>query len=128
MSAPYKPERYTSVAPYLLVDDAARVIDFLIGVFGAEKLRVHAAADGRLQHAEVRIDDMVVMLADSLEGYPALPSHVHVYVRDVDATFKKALAAGATPVQEPVKKEDSDKRGGFRDPGRITWWVGQQIE
>jgi uncharacterized glyoxalase superfamily protein PhnB len=127
MSVPYKPAGYTSVAPYLVVDNAAKVIDFLITVFGAERLRIHTAESGRLQHAEVRIDDTVVMLADSLEGYPAIPSNVHVYVKDVDATFKKAIAAGATSVQEPLKKDDPDKRGGFRDPGGITWWVGQQI-
>jgi len=128
MSVPYKPAGYTSVAPYLAVDGAAKLVDFLVTVFGAEKLRSYAAEGGRLHHAEVRIDDTVVMLADSPDGSPAGASHVHVYVKDVDATFKKAIAAGATSVQEPIKKDDSDKRGGFRDPVGITWWVGQQVE
>ena len=74
-------------------------------------------------HAEARIDDTVVMLADSAPNWPPVPSHVHVYVRDVDATYSRALAAGATSVQEPVQKKDEDKRGGVRDAGGTTWWI-----
>ncbi|HEX5659222.1 MAG TPA: VOC family protein [Polyangiales bacterium] len=128
MAVAYKPEGYTSVAPYLLVNGAARTIAFLKQVFGAQELRVIPGDDGVIRHGEVRIDDTVVMIADAIEGYPAVAADVHVYVKDVDATFKSALAAGATSVQEPVKKDDSDKRGGFRDPGGITWWVGTQVE
>jgi uncharacterized glyoxalase superfamily protein PhnB len=124
----YKPDNYTSVAPYLIVSDARRTIDFLVEVFGAEQLRMHVRDSGELAHAEVRIDDTVLMLADSLEGWPAQPSHVHIYVPDVDATYRKALGAGATAVQEPVKKEDEDKRGGFKDAGGTTWWVGTKVE
>ena len=124
---PYKPEQYTSVAPYLVVDGAQATVDFLRAVFNAEPLRMIPGDDGKLRHGEVRIDDTVVMLADALEGWPAVASHVHVYVADVDAVFARALAHGATAVQEPVQKDDEDKRGGFRDPGGTTWWVGQQV-
>jgi uncharacterized glyoxalase superfamily protein PhnB len=124
----YKPDNYTSVAPYLIVNDARRTIDFLVEVFNAEQLRTHIRDNGNLAHAEVRIDDTVLMLADSLEGWPAQPSHVHIYVKDVDATYQKALKAGGIAVQEPVKKDDEDKRGGFKDAGGTTWWVGTQVE
>lgn len=124
---PYKPEQYTSVAPYLVVDGAQATVDFLRAVFNAEPLRMIPGDDGKLRHGEVRIDDTVVMLADALDGWPAIASHVHVYVADVDAVFARALAHGATAVQEPVQKDDEDKRGGFRDPGGTTWWVGQQV-
>ncbi|MGC4060865.1 MAG: VOC family protein [Aquabacterium sp.] len=105
MPISYKPDGYTSLAPYLIVDNAARTIDFLIAVFGATRLRSHQNPDGRLRHAEVRIDDTVLMLADSLEGWDAVPSHVHIYVPDVDATYQRAIEAGATPVQAPLKKD-----------------------
>jgi uncharacterized glyoxalase superfamily protein PhnB len=68
-------------------------------------------------HAEVRIDDTVVMLADGALAWPPITSHVHIYVPDVDATYKCALEAGATSVQAPVKKDDPDKRGGVKDSG-----------
>lgn len=124
----YKPDNYTSVAPYLIVSDARSTIDFLVTVFDATPLRSHLRGDGKFAHAEVRIDDTVVMIADSLEGWPAQPSHVHIYVPDVDVTYRKALQAGASAVQAPVKKEDEDKRGGFRDAGGTTWWVGTKVE
>lgn len=128
MVVPYKPAGYTSVAPYLIVKDAAKTIEFLLRTFDGTELRKYAAPDGRLMHAEVRIDDTVVMLGDSAEGWPPVPSHVHVYVHDVDATYQRALGAGATSVQEPVKKQDEDKRGGVMDPGGTTWWIATKME
>lgn len=128
MSAPYKPPGYPSAAPYLIVDGAARTVDFLVAAFDAVPLRRHAAPDGRVLHAEVRLDDTVVMLSDGAPGWPPVPAHVHLYVRDVDATYRRALAAGATPVQAPVRKDDADKRGGVRDAGGTTWWIATQEE
>jgi len=124
---PYKPEHYASAAPYLVVDGAMRTIDVLVDVFGAGRLRLIRAPDRRLKHGEVRIDDTVVMLADSLAGWPPIASNVHVYVSDVDAVHRRAIAAGATSVQEPAQKEDDDRRGGFRDAGGTTWWVATQV-
>ena len=91
----WKPDGYTSVAPYLVVDGAQRTIDFLTAVFDAQPLRMHPMGE-RLGHAEVRIDDTVLMLADGMDGWPPVASHVHLYVPDVDATWSRALAAGAT--------------------------------
>jgi uncharacterized glyoxalase superfamily protein PhnB len=122
-----KPEGYTSVAPYLIVDDAAAAIDFLTTVFDAVELRRFPDESGRLMHAEVRIDDSVVMLADGTPDWEPMPAHVHVYVPDVDDTYRRALAAGATSVQEPVQKEDEDKRGGVLGPGKVTWWIATRV-
>lgn len=111
MSQEYKPAGYNSASPYLIVDGAESTIAFLKDVFGGIELRRFAGDQGRLMHAEVRIDDSVVMLADGAPGeWPAMPAHVHIYVTDVDATYRRAVAAGAASVQEPVKKEDEDKR------------------
>jgi uncharacterized glyoxalase superfamily protein PhnB len=123
----YKPDGYTSVSPYLIVDGASATIDFLQRVFAADEIQRFADPAGRIMHAEVRIDDTVVMIADGADGWPPVPSHVHVYVRDVDATYKRALEAGATSVQEPVKKDDPDKRGGVKDAGGTTWWIGTKV-
>ena len=128
MASRFKPEGASSVSPYLIVDGADNTIAFLVKVFGAVELRRFAAPDGKLIHAEVRIDDTVVMLADAVPQWPAVPSHVHVYVPDVDATYRRALEVGATSVQEPVKKDDEDKRGGVRDAGGTTWWIATRVE
>lgn len=124
----YKPAGHASVAPYLIVRGSAQTLDFLGAVFGATELFRMADPAGGIRHAEVRIDDTVVMVADEVDGWPAMPSHVHVYVTDVDATYQKALAAGAEPVQAPVKKQDADKRGGVKDAGGTTWWIATKVE
>ena len=128
MHQSFKHDHYNSVSPYLIVDGASRTIEFLTTVFDAVEIRRFADADGKIMHAEVRIDDTVLMLADGAEGWPPIPSYVHVYVADVDATYQRALAAGATAVQAPVKKEDADKRGGVKDAGGTTWWIATKVE
>jgi PhnB protein len=124
----WKPQGYNSVSPYLIVSDARATMAFLQAAFDAEPLRVIAGPDGTLRHAEARIGDTVVMLADAVDGWPAVPAYVHVYVADVDAVYRRALAAGAESVAEPVKKDDADKRGGVQDPGGTTWWLSTQVE
>lgn len=122
-----KPEGYQSVAPYLIVDDAAATIDFLKAAFDAVELRRFDDESGGIRHAEVRIDDSVVMLADQAEGWPSSPAHVHVYVPEVDVSYQRALAAGAETVQEPEQKGDEDKRGGVKDSGGTTWWIATRV-
>ncbi len=128
MGSDYKPQGYASVSVYLMVDGAQRVIDFLTKTFGAVELRRHDLPDGSVAHAEVRIDDTVVMMADASANFPAFPAWLHVYVRDVDATYKRALEAGGVSVQEPQKKADPDRRGGVKDPAGNTWWIATQME
>ena len=123
----YKPDNYNSVSPYLIVNSAADTIRFLETVFSAVVLRQFPDKDGRLMHAEVRLDDTVLMLADSAPEWSPVPSYVHVYVQDVDATYQAALAAGASSVQEPSQSEDEDKRGGVKDSGGTTWWVATRV-
>jgi len=76
MSSMYKPENYSTVSPYLIVDGASETIEFLVNVFGAVELRRFPDAAGKLLHSEVRIDDTVVMIADAGDGWPPVPSHV----------------------------------------------------
>ncbi len=128
MSKTYKPGDSSTVSPYLIVDGANKTIEFLKEVFGAVEGRRYPAAEGKLRHAEVRIDDSVVMIADGALGWPPIHAHVHIYVPDVDATYRRSLDAGAVSVQEPVKKEDEDKRGGVKDAGGTTWWIATKME
>jgi PhnB protein len=128
MNSNWKPAGYSTVSVYLVVDGAQRVIDFLKQTFDATDVRRFDNADGKIMHAEIRIDDTVVMIADAGGPYPAFPVWLHVYVPDVDAAYRKALAAGGVSVQEPIqKKGDPDKRGGFKDPAGNTWWVSTQV-
>ena len=123
----YKPTGYTSVAPYLTVTGAQATIAFLVRVFGAEPLRMITRDDGSVMHGEVRVDDTVLMFTDAQPEWPASPSHVHIYVADVDAVFARALEAGASAVKPPTAAGDGDKRGGFMDAGGTTWWVATEL-
>lgn len=125
----FKPAGYTSVAPYLVCNGAQKVIDFVIATFeDASLLRRVEDGSGRLRHAEVRVDDTVVMFGDGASEWPSSDAHVHVYVRDVDATFRRALAAGGVAVQAPTRKDDPDRRAGVRDSSGNTWWLATQQE
>lgn len=127
MPTAHKPAGHSTVSPYLVVNGAERAIDFLKEVFGAEEVFRFNRDDGSIAHAEVKIDDTIVMLGNSSDGWRPVPCHVHVYVPDVDATFKRALEAGAEAVQEPVQKGDPDKRGGVKDPTGTTWWIATHV-
>ena len=129
MSVPHKPAGYNSVSVYLIVEGAQRVIDFLKKAFDATELRRYDVPDGSIMHAEVRVDDTVIMMGDAGPQWPGFPSMLHVYVADVDATYHRALAAGGISVQEPQRKEgDPDRRGGVKDPCGNTWWISTQAE
>ena len=127
MSDAHKPAGYPTVSPYLIVSGASATIDFLSGVFGGTELRRFPGENGAVRHAEVRIGDSVVMLADAVPDWPPIAAYVHVYVPDVDDTYRRALEAGATSVQEPVQKDDEDKRGGVKDAGGTTWWISTRV-
>ncbi|QDZ11313.1 VOC family protein [Devosia ginsengisoli] len=117
----YKPAGHNSLSPYLIVENAQVTLDFIDAVFGAKPEMVHRMPDGSIGHAEVRIDDTILMVGQMPDG--ATGAHVHVYVPDVDDSFARARNAGGKVVQEPVQKDDPDKRGGVTDPSGITWWL-----
>ncbi len=125
--ADWKPVGYSSCSPYLVVEGAQRVIDFAKAAFGAAELRRYDMPDGSIMHAELRIDDTVIMLGEAGGDYPPIPSLVHVYVEDVDRTYQAALAAGAVEVDAPRTRDgDPDKRGSVRDPCGNTWAIATQ--
>jgi PhnB protein len=128
MTIPHKPDRYSAVSPYLIVDGAEATLKFLAEVFDAIELRRFPDEKGRVIHAEVRIDDTVIMIADGNDDWPPIKANVHVYVPNVDRTYERALNAGARSVQQPVKRDDEDKRGGVTDPGGTTWWIATRVE
>ena len=124
----YKPQGYSSVSPYVVANGAQDVIDFLIESFDARQTRRYDMPDGSIMHAEVQIDDTVVMIADGADDNPAFPIWLHVYVPEVDASYQRALDAGGLPVDEPKQREgDPDRRAGVKDPAGNTWWIATQL-
>jgi PhnB protein len=128
MDQSYKPQGYSSVSAYVVANGAQLVIDFLINSFDAKQTRRYDMPDGSVMHAEVQIDDTVVMIADGGGDNPPFTVWLHVYVPDVDASYRRALDAGGIPVDEPKKREgDPDRRAGVKDPAGNTWWIATQV-
>ncbi len=123
----WKPASYPSVSPYLISRDAEALIAFLGAAFGGAVQRRFDRPDGSLMHAEVRIDDSIVMIGGGATEAANVPAHVHLYVEDAVAAFARAVEAGAKVVQEPVRKsEDDDLRGGVQDASGTIWWIATQ--
>lgn len=128
MDKAYKPAGYNSVSPYFIVDGAQKLIDFLVQLFDGKELRKYKRADGTIMHAEVRIDDSVVMISDATDEYPPVTIIMHVYVPDVNTTYIKALKLGASELQKPKNNEgDPDNRGTFLDFAGNMWSVSTQM-
>jgi PhnB protein len=130
------PEGYHSITPYLAVDGAAAAIEFYKKAFGATEVMRMPAPGGKVGHAEIRIGDSRVMLADeypdmgfrSPKAYGGSPLGLHLYVEDVDAVARQAVAAGAREVK-PVKDQFyGDRTGSFEDPFGHVWHIATHKE
>jgi PhnB protein len=130
------PEGYHTATPYLIVKGAANAIDFYRKAFGATELMRMASPDGKVGHAEIKIGDSPIMLADefpemgarSPESFGGSPVSILLYVDDVDATARQAVAAGAREVR-PVKDQFyGDRSGTFVDPFGHTWSIATHKE
>lgn len=123
------PDGYHSITPYLVVPDAPKTIAFLKQAFGATTLfEPMKRPDGTIGHAELKIGDSPLMLSEASEQCPATQAMIHLYVPDVDATYKKALAAGATSVMEVADQFYGDRSGGVKDPAGNSWYVATHKE
>ncbi len=117
------PAGYPAVSPYLVVKSATTLLDFAKRAFDAQEIRRHTEPDGRIRHAELRIRDAVIMVGERPDA-AASPMFLHLYVPDVDETYRRALEAGATSVVAPRQQDYGDRTAGIRDPTGTTWWLG----
>jgi len=122
------PEGYSTFTPYFVVEGAPDFIEFLKKAFGAEEMFRFPAPGRKLGHAEVRIGSSVVMLADTTPDYPPSRMNSYLYVPDVDATYKKALAAGAQSKREPANQFYGDRVATLTDRWGNTWSIGTHVE
>ena len=122
------PEGYHAVTPHLTVPGVANLIEFLKRAFGATEIDRFAAPDGSVMHAQVRIGDSIVMMGEPTDQFKAMPAVLHLYVTDVDATYRRAIEAGATSLREPADQFYGDRSGGVRDLCGNQWWISTHVE
>jgi PhnB protein len=130
------PADYPQLTPYICVEGADAAIKFYTKVFGARERMRMPGPDGKIGHAEVQIGNSVLMLSDEAPEFGAqapkrfggTPVTLSVYVDDVDAVFKKALAAGATQLRPVENQFYGDRSGQFEDPFGHKWSVATHVE
>lgn len=120
-------DTYRTLTPYLVVPDADAELRFLTAAFGATEKSVDRRPDGPIMHAEIVVGDSLLMLGQSNAQWKPLGGAVYVWVADVDATYARALAAGATSLTPPEDKPYGHRNAGVVDVNGITWWIGSPV-
>ena len=130
------PDGYRAATPYLIVNDAARAMEFYKAAFGATEVVRLVDANGKVMHAEIRVGSAPLMLADEFPemGYVSptslggSPVSLLLYVEDVDAFFAKAIAGGAVEKVAVADQFDGDRRGTLTDPFGHIWLLATRRE
>jgi PhnB protein len=117
------PEGYHTVTPYLVVDKAAELIDFMQRAFGAQVRLKMVNQDGSIGHSELRIGDSMLMLGGARDQWKAMPTTIYLYVEDCDAVYAKALEAGAESIMPLQDQFYGDRSGGVKDVSGNLWWI-----
>ena len=123
------PEGFHTITPYVVADGAEKVIGFMKEAFGAQPtFDPMMRADGKIMHAEFKIGDSILMIADASERAPAASVALHLYVPNVDAVYQKAIKAGATSLMEPQDQFYGDRSASVRDAAGNRWLIGTHVE
>jgi len=130
------PDGHHTVAPYLAIKSAVGALEFYKKAFGATETYKLIVPDGRLGHAELRLGDSLIMLSDEFpefggkapEALGGSPVSIHLYVEDVDAFVKRAVAAGARVLKPVADQFYGDRSGQLEDPYGHLWWVATHKE
>jgi uncharacterized glyoxalase superfamily protein PhnB len=120
-------DTYRTVTPYLVVSDADTELAFLKAAFGATEVECQRTPDNQVMHAEMKIGDSLVMLGQAGGRWTPRPAALYLWVDDVDATYARALHAGATSESEPEDKPYGHRNAGVIDQNGITWWMGAPV-
>lgn len=117
------PKGHQTIMPYLMLNGAARFIDFTREVFGAElSFSTPRDENDAIMHAEIAINGSTIMFTEATDQWKVATAHLFIYVADVDTIFQKALEAGASVLME-VEDKDYGRSGGITDPFGNTWWI-----
>jgi len=128
-----RPAGHHTITPGFAVPGAAKVLDFIQKAFGGEVVDRYDMPGGVIAHCEVRVGDSVVMFGEAMpdQGHAAMPASLSLYLDSgnaVDATYKKAVAAGATSVMEPANQFYGYRSATVRDPGGNKWTLCAIVE
>jgi PhnB protein len=123
-----KPAGYHSITPYLQVNGAARLIDFLKRAFDAEEIMRVDNPDGTIAHAQMKVAGSMVELADASDRFKPNPTAIWLFVRDTDAVYRRALDAGATSMHPPMDQDYGNREASVKDPFGNHWYIATPLK
>jgi PhnB protein len=118
----------TTVQTWLVSRDTGGLLDFITAAFGGKELARVPTQDGGIGHAEIQVGDVTLLAFDAQADWPDLPSMLRIHVDDAEATFARAVDAGARVVTPLDDTAWGDRGGRVRDPSGNIWWVVQHVE
>ena len=121
------PEGFHTITPYLQVEGGAKFIEFLKNAFGAEEI-FRIPRGNEIAHAQLRIQDSMIEVADAIEKYEPNPTAIWLFVSNADAVYARALAAGASSLHEPVDQDYGDREASVKDPFGNHWYIAMHRE
>ena len=122
------PKSYHTVTPYLLVKGTGKLIEFLNKAFDAKVIDRMDGPGGKVMHAALRVGDSMVMLGEAHGKWKPMPTMIYLYVKNADATYRRALRAGAKSIMKPADQFWGDRHGGVQDKFGNQWWMSTHIE
>ncbi|MCB0509280.1 MAG: VOC family protein [Bacteroidetes bacterium] len=125
----YKPDGFSSVSPYMIVDRPMELLKFLEEAFYAEILQItRDEVKNRLANSILALGDARFMISEASDEFPAMPGTYYLYVKDVDAMHERVLSFGAKEVFAPQDMPYLDRQSGIQDPSGNYWWLSTRLE
>ena len=122
------PEGYHTVTPYLVVDNAEKLLEFMTNAFDGKLLSITRGENQRVMHATVKIGDSIIMVSDTMEGMQPQIGMLYLYLEEVDKVYEKAIAAKATSLHEPTNEFYGDRAAAVKDAWGNVWWMATHVE
>lgn len=128
MTVKFIPDGFHTVTPYLTIQGANQLLEFLKLAFDAEEVLCMKQPDGTVKRAAVRIGDSMVELSEAKAGWMPMPGAIHLYVSDTDVVYQRSLQAGATSLQEPTEMYYGERGAAVKDPVGNHWYIATHTE
>lgn len=122
------PDGYRTVTPYLVVENAEKLLEFLTSAFDASVTTCTRHSDGSVGHAEVKIGDSMIMIGQAGPQSQPMPCMLYLYVPDTDAVYAQAVKAGGISIMEPANQFYGDRNAGVKDHCGNQWWIATHVE
>ncbi|MDZ4835999.1 MAG: VOC family protein [Candidatus Melainabacteria bacterium] len=123
------PDGYHTITPYVIVEGALEVMEFLKKAFDAKEIgETMKSPDGKLRHGELQIGNSRMMISEACSENKPMPAMYYLYVEDCDKAYASAIKAGGVSIKEPANQFYGDRSGGVRDSAGNQWWVGTHVE